>query len=84
MYVWGRRKVPQILVGKRRIQPNLDKVREILNTSPSTMLKEVQKLNGKINVLSRFISKFADKCMSFFPATEARRGRQENHMDNRM
>lgn len=65
-------------IGKKGICPNPDKISEILNTSPTTTLKEVQKFNGKFNVQSHFFSKFTGKCKSFLFEGK------ENHVDRRV
>lgn len=37
---------------------------------PHCTIREVERLNGRINALSRFISQTVDKCKSFFSVTE--------------
>jgi len=53
-------------VGKEGIKPNLEKVQAVLDMKPPKMIREVHRLNGRNNVLSRFISKNAEKCKPFF------------------
>ncbi|GKC51596.1 reverse transcriptase domain-containing protein [Tanacetum coccineum] len=43
-----------------------DKVRAVLNLPPPKCLKDVQKLNGKLASLNRFLSKSVEKSLSFF------------------
>lgn len=43
-----------------------EKIEAILNMVPLTTIKEVQRLNGKVEALSRFLSRSANKCRPFF------------------
>ena len=56
------------IVNQRGIEANPDKIKAILDMRPPRKLKEVQRLNGRIFALSRFISKSVDRCMPFFKA----------------
>ncbi|GJT81877.1 reverse transcriptase domain-containing protein [Tanacetum coccineum] len=44
----------------------LNKVRAVLNLSSPKCLKDIQKLNGKLASLNRFLSKSAEKSLPFF------------------
>ncbi|XP_031108649.1 uncharacterized protein LOC116013135 [Ipomoea triloba] len=54
------------MVSKRGIEPNLDKVKAILEMEPPRSLREVQRLNGRLVALGRFISRSAEKSLPFF------------------
>ena len=54
------------IVNSRGIEANLDKIRAVLDMRPPSNTKEVQCLTGRIAALSRFVSKFSDKCQPFF------------------
>ena len=54
------------VVSQRGIEANLDKIRSITEMTPSTSIKEVQSLNGKVAGLSRFVSRVTYKCLPFF------------------
>ena len=54
------------VVSQRGIEANLDKIRAITEMTPSTSIKEVQSLNGKVAGLNRFVSRATDKCLPFF------------------
>ena len=54
------------MVSQRGIEVNLDKIQAILEMKPSTNIKEVQSLNGKVIALNRFVSRATNKCLPFF------------------
>uniref|UniRef100_A0A2N9ESE9 Integrase catalytic domain-containing protein n=1 Tax=Fagus sylvatica TaxID=28930 RepID=A0A2N9ESE9_FAGSY len=54
------------MVSQRRIEANLDKIKDILEMSPPKTVKEVQSLTGKAAALNRFVSRSTDKCLPFF------------------
>ena len=54
------------MVSQRGIEANLEKVQAILNMALSKIVKEVQKLTGRIAALNMFVSKAMDKCLPFF------------------
>ena len=54
------------MVSQRGIEANLEKVRAILEMTSPKIVKEVQKLTGRIAALNRFVSKAMDKCLPFF------------------
>ena len=54
------------MVSQRGIEANPEKVRAILNMTSPKIIKEAQKLTGRITTLNRFVSKAMDKCLPFF------------------
>ena len=54
------------MVSQRGIEVNLEKVRAIMELEPPKTVKAVQRLNGKVAALNRFVSKATDKCLPFF------------------
>ena len=48
------------------MEANPKKVRAILEMASPKIVKEVQKLTGRIAALNRFVSKATDKCLPFF------------------
>ncbi|KAL8108705.1 hypothetical protein AgCh_008657 [Apium graveolens] len=62
----GSGKFLGLMVSKRGIEANPDKIKAILDMEPPKTVKDVQKLTGRVAALGRFISKSGDKCLSFF------------------
>ena len=60
------------VVNRRGIEANPDKIQAILDMRPPRKIKEVQRLNGRIAALSRFMSKSADRCLPFFKAIKGK------------
>ena len=54
------------IVNNRGIEANPDKIKAVLDMSLPSNIKEVQRLTGRIAVLSCFMSKASDKCHPFF------------------
>ena len=54
------------IVNNRGIEVNLDKIKVMLNMLPPSNIKGIQRLTGRIDVLSRFVSKASEKCQPFF------------------
>ncbi|XP_071909560.1 uncharacterized protein [Coffea arabica] len=54
------------LVSHRGIEANPDKIKVIQDMSPPRNIREVQRLNGRLAALNRFLSQFADKALPFF------------------
>ncbi|XP_027158506.1 uncharacterized protein LOC113760135 [Coffea eugenioides] len=54
------------LVSHRGIEANPDKVKAIQDMSPPRNLREVQRLNGRLAALNRFLSQSAEKALPFF------------------
>ena len=53
------------MVSQRGIEVNPNKIRAIMEMAPLRNLKEVQRLNGKVAALNRFVSRARDKCLPF-------------------
>ena len=60
------RKFLGFMVSQRGIEVNPDKIQAILEMKPSTNIKDVQSLNGKVIALNRFVSRATNKCLPFF------------------
>ena len=54
------------IVNHRGIEANPDKIKVVLDMPSPSGIKEVQRLTGRIAILSRFISRASDKCQPFF------------------
>ena len=54
------------IVNNQGIEANLEKIKVVLDMPPSSNIKEVLHLAGRIATLSRFVSKASDKCQPFF------------------
>ena len=54
------------IVNNRGIEANPDKIKVVLDMSPPSNIKEVQRLMERIAPLSRFVFKASDKCQPFF------------------
>ena len=54
------------IVNSRRIEANPNKIKTVLDMRPPSNTKEIQRLIGRIAVLSRFMSRSNDKCQPFF------------------
>ena len=54
------------IVNHQGIEANPDKIKVVLNMPSPSGIKEVQRLTGRIAVLSRFVSRASDKCQPFF------------------
>ena len=54
------------IVNNRGIKANPDKIKAVLDMSSPPNIKEVQRLTGRIDALSRFVSRASDKCQPFF------------------
>lgn len=54
------------MVTKKGIEVNRAKVEVILRLTPPRSIKKIQALNGRVIVLSRFISRAADRSFPFF------------------
>lgn len=59
-------KILGFYVGKNWICHSPKKIEVILNISSPQTIREVQRLDGRINTLSHFISKTVEKCKPFF------------------
>ena len=54
------------IVNNRGIEANPNKIKAVLDMLPPSNIKEIQRLIGRIDALSRFMSKAKDKCQAFF------------------
>ena len=54
------------IVNHRGIEANPDKIKAVLDMPSPSGIKEVQRLTGRIDALSRFMSRASDKCQPFF------------------
>ena len=54
------------IVNHGGIEANPDKIKAVLDMPSPSGIKEVQRLTGRIAVLSRFVSRASDKCQPFF------------------
>ncbi|XP_050214387.1 uncharacterized protein LOC126665596 [Mercurialis annua] len=54
------------MVSQRGIEANPDKIEAVLKMMPPRSIHEVQKLNGRITALGRFMSCSAKRCLPFF------------------
>ena len=54
------------IVNNRGIEANPDKIKAMLDMLPSSNIKDIQRLTGRIAALSRFVSRASDKCRPLF------------------
>ena len=54
------------IVNSRGIEANPNKIKVVLDMLPTSNIKDIQRLTGRIAALSRFVSKASDKCQPFF------------------
>ncbi|KAI0494737.1 hypothetical protein KFK09_024880 [Dendrobium nobile] len=60
------RKFLGFMVTHRGIEANLEKIKALRDMVPPRNIKEVQRLNGRIAALSRFLARSGDKYLPFF------------------
>ncbi|CAL2275652.1 unnamed protein product [Prunus armeniaca] len=58
------------LVTQRGIEAHPNQIKAILNIKSPATTKKIQSLTGIATTLNRFLSRFTDKCMSFFKASK--------------
>ena len=63
----------RFLVNERGIEANPDKIKALLDMKEPRCVKDVQRLNGCIAALGRFISKSAEKSLPFFRALQRKK-----------
>ena len=68
----GSGKFLGLMVSKRGIEANPDKIKVILDMKPPKSVRDVQKLTGRIAALGRFVSKSGDKCLPFYKALKVK------------
>lgn len=56
------------MISEKGIKASPGKIQAIINMKPPQTLNEVQRLNGRINALGRFISFSAKRCLPFYKA----------------
>ena len=61
------------LVTQQGIESNPQQIRALIDMPSPKSIKDVQRLNGRIAALSRFISKSSDHCVSFFKALKGKK-----------
>ncbi|PKA58979.1 RNA-directed DNA polymerase like [Apostasia shenzhenica] len=54
------------MVSARGIEANPEKIQAIQEMKPPRTVQDIQKLNGRVTTLSRFISKSGERCLPFF------------------
>ncbi|PKA47437.1 RNA-directed DNA polymerase like [Apostasia shenzhenica] len=54
------------MVSARGIEANPEKIQAIQDMKPPQTIQDIQKLNGRVTALSRFISKSSERCIPFF------------------
>ena len=54
------------IVNSRGIEANPYKIKVVLDMLPPSNIKDIQRLTGRIAVLSHFVSRASDKCQPFF------------------
>ncbi|XP_019184828.1 PREDICTED: uncharacterized protein LOC109179800 [Ipomoea nil] len=62
------------MITRNGIEPNPEKVRTILDMEPPRSIKEVQRLNGRLAALGRFLSKSAERSLPFFQILRKSKG----------
>ncbi|KAK4390070.1 Retrovirus-related Pol polyprotein from transposon.6 [Sesamum angolense] len=60
------------MISERGIEANPEKINAIMDMSPSKLIREFQKLAGRLAALNRFISRSADKGLPFFKILRGR------------
>jgi hypothetical protein len=61
------------LISAKKIKANPDKIKAIRDMEEPKPKKDIQKLNGRIAVLNRFISKYVEQSLPFFKALKGKR-----------
>ncbi|XP_064945551.1 uncharacterized protein LOC135597052 [Musa acuminata AAA Group] len=56
------------IIHERGIDANLEKVQAIINMQSPRTIKDLQRLNGRIVAISRFLARLGDHCLPFFRA----------------
>jgi hypothetical protein len=60
------------LISAKRIESNIDKIRAIREMEEPKTKRDIQKLNGRVAALNRFISRSAERSLPFFKALKAK------------
>jgi hypothetical protein len=61
-------KILGCLISAKRIEANPDKIRAIREMEESKTKKDIQKLNGRVEALNRFLSRSVERSLPFFKA----------------
>uniref|UniRef100_A0A804HNE7 Uncharacterized protein n=1 Tax=Musa acuminata subsp. malaccensis TaxID=214687 RepID=A0A804HNE7_MUSAM len=56
------------IIHERGIDANPEKVQAIIDMQPPRTIRDLQRLNGRLVALSRFLSRSGDRCLPFFKA----------------
>nr|XP_009386626.1 PREDICTED: uncharacterized protein LOC103973709 [Musa acuminata subsp. malaccensis] len=56
------------IIHERGIDANLEKIQAIIDMQPPRTIRDLQRLNGRLVALSRFLSRSGDRCLPFFQA----------------
>ena len=67
-----------LMVSKRGMEANPDKIRAIIDMEAPTSIKDVQKLTRRLAALGRFISMYGEKCLPFFKTLKKAKGFTRN------
>jgi hypothetical protein len=67
-----KRKFLGCLISAKRIEANPDKIRAIREMEEPKTKKDIQKLNGRVAALNRFISRSAERSLPFFKARKGK------------
>ncbi|XP_065050377.1 uncharacterized protein LOC135680425 [Musa acuminata AAA Group] len=59
------------IVHERGIDANPEKVQAIINMQSPRTVKDLQRLNGRLVALSRFLARSGDRCLPFFKALKS-------------
>jgi hypothetical protein len=65
-------KILGCLISAKRIEANPDKIKAIREMEEPKTKKDIQKLNGRVAALNRFISKSAKRSLPFFKALKGK------------
>jgi hypothetical protein len=65
-------KILGCLISVKRIEANPDKIRAIREMEEPQTKKDIQKLNGQVAALNRFISRSAERSLPFFRALKGK------------
>jgi hypothetical protein len=65
-------KILGCLISAKRIEANPDKIKAIREMEEPKTKKDIQKLNGRVAALNRFISRSAERSLPFFKALKGK------------
>jgi hypothetical protein len=65
-------KILGCLISAKRIEAKLDKIKAIREMEEPKTKKDIQKLNGRVAALNRFISRSAERSLQFFKALKGK------------